>query len=902
MASLTVNGHSVTVDDSFLKLSPDEQNSTVDEIAKSLPAEKPSGVVAGLKEGLAGLLHGPAETLKTYAGVDTSGLEAAAQKVAPKDYKSAPVLPEGGHWYDPTSYNWKNVPQALAENAPQMAESIAAAKIGAKVHPLVGLAAGALPFALNALGDTAKSDAATRTGDSNAEPNAEDKTRAGLTVAAQSIPQMIGVSRFLPGAGKIAAVGGKGVAQSVGQAAVTTGVEGASGAAQNAIGQVGATLGTPGGVQVNGDEVANAGVTNGILGGGFALPKMAANASAAKRYAKFGGDNAQATEAFANKVRDAADGANLGNTKEGYNAVRQAHEDTITDLKAAAKAAKAAGPSTPEADKAIRRAAKGRELSDADLNELETNSTPDVAALARQAHVGAMLKGEGDFTAGNFTGGITNAIAKHIRAYANPIGAGASAALGAATGGGHAASLFAYSPETLAALGTAYGAMRGIDALSGNRSPANKFVDKFSTNNPAPPTGAPQPQAPAAPAPPPTSVPQVPPPSPPAAPWGPVPPAPPAPPTPQQMNTQVQGALRMAAARRNVAAQQAAAQAAQAQPQFNPVALAMLKQKLKDGLPAAPEAPKLDVNGLNEQVKGALLMAAARRKVAGQQQAEEEASNSHVINEQGGLNALSNPELGKRAKVLLGNADALRRLRAAPPEQAPEAPAPVEPTPASAAPPAAPTAPATPTGPAEPAPAAPPNSAAISALLDTLRAKSAVAEKITKKAGGEVKEKEKPVEKSRVPDSLAADEAFDPATGEITKTSHEHANSGPKYTGDYVPLQDHELFGKGMTHEQFAEHQLRAKPDAVELPEAYMDGVIRDRVKRERTLQELSQSSHSPDDTPALQALLEQLHHIRRGDIASKAIHYYASFMSPELRTKVHKRLDSSFVNSLWSK
>lgn len=358
----------------------------------------------------------------------------------------------------------------------------------------------------------------------------------------------------------------------------------------------------------------------------------------------------------------------------------------------------------------------------------------------------------------------------------------------------------------------------------------------------------------------------------------------------------------MAAARRNVAAQQAAAQAAQAQPQFNPVALAMLKQKLKDGLPAAPEAPKLDVNGLNEQVKGALLMAAARRKVAGQQQAEEEASNSHVINEQGGLNALSNPELGKRAKVLLGNADALRRLRAAPPEQAPEAPAPVEPTPASAAPPAAPTAPATPTGPAEPAPAAPPNSAAISALLDTLRAKSAVAEKITKKAGGEVKEKEKPVEKSRVPDSLAADEAFDPATGEITKTSHEHANSGPKYTGDYVPLQDHELFGKGMTHEQFAEHQLRAKPDAVELPEAYMDGVIRDRVKRERTLQELSQSSHSPDDTPALQALLEQLHHIRRGDIASKAIHYYASFMSPELRTKVHKRLDSSFVNSLWSK
>lgn len=37
MASLTINGHSVTVDDSFLSLSPDQQNATVDEIAASLP-------------------------------------------------------------------------------------------------------------------------------------------------------------------------------------------------------------------------------------------------------------------------------------------------------------------------------------------------------------------------------------------------------------------------------------------------------------------------------------------------------------------------------------------------------------------------------------------------------------------------------------------------------------------------------------------------------------------------------------------------------------------------------------------------------------------------------------------------------------------------------------------------
>jgi hypothetical protein len=36
MATLNIEGRKVTVDDSFLKLSPEEQNSTVDEIHKSL--------------------------------------------------------------------------------------------------------------------------------------------------------------------------------------------------------------------------------------------------------------------------------------------------------------------------------------------------------------------------------------------------------------------------------------------------------------------------------------------------------------------------------------------------------------------------------------------------------------------------------------------------------------------------------------------------------------------------------------------------------------------------------------------------------------------------------------------------------------------------------------------------
>lgn len=44
MPTLNINGHSVSVDDSFLKLPPDQQNATVDEIAKSLPQQAKASI------------------------------------------------------------------------------------------------------------------------------------------------------------------------------------------------------------------------------------------------------------------------------------------------------------------------------------------------------------------------------------------------------------------------------------------------------------------------------------------------------------------------------------------------------------------------------------------------------------------------------------------------------------------------------------------------------------------------------------------------------------------------------------------------------------------------------------------------------------------------------------------
>lgn len=204
------------------------------------------------------------------------------------------------------------------------------------------------------------------------------------------------------------------------------------------------------------------------------------------------------------------------------------------------------------------------------------------------------------------------------------------------------------------------------------------------------------------------------------SPWS-APPEAPAPKvmTPAEMNEQVKSALLMAAARRKVDAEHAAA--------------------------SAPRP--MDVNGLNEQIKGALLMAGARRKVEGQRDAEALGSESPLLQDNGGLDMLRNPAFGKTASALVSAARAHAALTRQPePEGAPEAPAPQGPAPQVPSPPMAPQGPA-------PAPTAPPETP-VSPVDPLLVAQKALG-KITKKAGEQAK--------SERPDT-AFEHAYEPLT------------------------------------------------------------------------------------------------------------------------------------------
>lgn len=823
-------------------------------------AEKPSGVLAGVRQGAANVISGVAETGKQFLGTDNEAATAASKTIAPKDYKGPEVVPENGKWYDPRTYNWRDVPQAIAEAAPGMAVDVAAARLGARVHPLAGLGAGVASYLLRTRGDTSKQNAAIRTGDENATPELQDKARALATGAVEAVPQAIGLTRFLPGANKVTTLGAQGMVDATKKLATTAAVEGGVGGAQSAISQAGATVGTDKGLTVNPNEVASGVVTSAATGGLLAAPRAGAEARNAQKYRKFGGDNKDAASAFANRVSEAADGATL-NTKNSFEAVRTADEAVRDELKAAAKPLKNS-LDTETAD-ALKRAGKGRTLSDADLKAIDANTTPDVALLARTAHVASMLKQEGDFGNGEFVGGIANTVGKRISAIQNAPGATASALLGAAGLAPHATSMFAYAPSTLAAIGGAYAGMRSIDALSGNRSPAKSFVNQFADGTT--PTRIPQPKAPPQSfAPPPgVSVPQV---TPLAKPWGQVPPM-----------------SLLPSAKDNLQIHEGVAKLVQGiqkdrQNQFANEAQPLLERlaAANKPAPAAPQAPPpIDPLALpKDMLARAKVLTGGlrntqdiRERETGRAAVDRVARESHMIDEVGGIDAVSNPQVGKIASQLVISARALQQLMRQPEAEGatPEMPSPPlasQPAPAA---PAAPSSPAAPggTGPA-PAPVPPVNPAS---PLEAMVASARGAQKITKKNG-------------KVHEEPRKDDSSD-------------------YTGDYAPLGDKELWGKGMSDQLFAAQEA-SKPH-VEMKEQYANNVVMDRTKRRRVLAELSGDASLADQQLAAD-LLEQLNHVRRGATAAKAIKHYTEQMSPEMRAAVRKRMDSSFINSMWSK
>jgi hypothetical protein len=468
----TPGGRKLTID------APDE--ATAIKGAQEWDAANPAkseGYVDAARAGLGSAIGGVGETLKQYGPEATQGvaekLKSAGDFVSPANYDPATVVTKDG-------INAGNVPRAVVESAPGLASAVAAARLTPGPWWLKALAGG-LTGTAQTLGRNAKESAVTRTGDANAEPNLEEKTANAIAAVPSTALGAFGVSRFLPGAAT-KGVGAVGASNALKRLAGTAAIEGGTNAGQDVIEQVGRTATSDGGPQIDPYAAANAGVVGTATGSTFGAPRAVRDVGDAVKYR---GVNEQTAAQLANRLT--ATGVDVSKPKGGFEAFTQVKSDLGNELKTLIADVKDTAEHSPESKNALARARTGN-VTDNDLGHIAdaVKGLPEadaITALVEQTRLANKLTNTKGFRDGRFTGGVSGLMERSIRALANPIGAGAAAGLAATTGGANMGAMFTAGPQALAALAGTYGLARTVDKFTGNRSPAKRFVRKFADPN-----------------------------------------------------------------------------------------------------------------------------------------------------------------------------------------------------------------------------------------------------------------------------------------------------------------------------------------------------------------------------------------------------------------------------------
>lgn len=446
------------------------------------------GVADAFRQGLAGTVSGVGETLK-QTGIAPSAGE-AAKKFATENL--APNTPVDTSLVTSDGVNAGNVPKRIAEGAPGFAATLTAAKLAAKASPggLKGKIIGGLLGAIGAqagmsFGDKVVENAKERTGEANAEPTTADKVRAGLTTAVEAPVGALGTTAFLPGAGPAVSTGAKGLISALKTLGVKAADNAVASGGQNLIAQAGKTIGTDKGLRIDPIEALDSAAGGGVTGGAFGAPKSLSDMKGAIRDRHFGGANADASAQVANRIKTQSDNdsSNLKNVKSAAQAVTAAKSEIAGELKREIAGLTSRLQLGDDSVNALDRAQSGT-ATKADFAHIADVTKQDAAServvqLARQARVMNHLLSQGRLENGKFKGGVSALMERQVRAIANPIGA-ATVAGGTALASAHLPLFGMYSMPALGAAAGSYVLARGLDRLSGARSPAARFTQKFA--------------------------------------------------------------------------------------------------------------------------------------------------------------------------------------------------------------------------------------------------------------------------------------------------------------------------------------------------------------------------------------------------------------------------------------
>jgi hypothetical protein len=867
MPTLTINGRQVSVDDSFLNLPREEQDATVDEIAKSMPAQEPSGILAGAKHGVQQVAHGIAETAKQNLGIGDGFDKRDPNYVAADPYKPS---------------QWG---QLIAENLPSMGTAIAGGKAAAAVAPgrfkvpaaLLGAAGAGW---LMSSGDTIKERAANN---QHETPTTEDKVIGNLTAGVGSAASAIPAARLVPGLNKVAGAGGQAAANAVTKALTTVGSGVAGGAASDLATQIGTTAGTDQGLTVDPSRVGGAAITGGVTSGALAAPGLAGDVTRAATLRKFVGDNEAASKNYATRLETAGNGG-LGNAKID----EAAHQRVVADLKnelgtAAANVDKQVSLSQ-EAKNTLSALQRGEKVTPDEIArvERETASAPDganAALLSRTLHVADMAAERGGHSNRGWAGGASGVMDKNLGFLLNPArlaGGAAATALGMHL-------LGTSNPLFGGALAGTYGAARVLDNLTGMRSPAKTFAEHFADRNAQlriPPNN------------------NTPPPPPPPGggaqgPWG---------PKPLAQQSVPQAGVQPQVPLTPGTLPWKAPQVAQL-PNINPVAASMLAQKLKAGLPAEPQAPaaapqqpapepQIDPLNLPTSITKSAKNLMGGHKAVQEIREKEQARNAVAglqspLVEDAPLDVTQNPMVGKRASQLVSAANALRKYTGADVAEREQAQAEAQAAREEKAAAKAAEREKTATERAQ----AQAERAKLKAEAAAAKAEQVKQKEAAKAELAQAKEAQK--QAASVTKAAAAKVKAAKVVSEQPKAAPEAPKAEPKADAPYEPIPDELLWRKGMPTKDVAEREAQSTEPAMR--KRFKEAVTFRRNTLERRLGELAQdASDAGNDVTStdIGRLYQQLDHSRRQAEVKKHLDHWTSKMDPTTKKAIHDAVE----------
>jgi hypothetical protein len=645
-----------------LHIDADDQQSALAGVQHFTNQSAPStSTVDAFGQGIADTTRGIGRTLNL--GGDSPTAEGIAKGVENPNYQPA----------NPMKNGIGDVPRALAENAAPLATQVGAGVLAKAVSkgllrlpgPYakgIGLAVGLGTAALENAGNNFKAAAVSRTGDPNATPNTKDLIQGGAATGGQLLADSVLQKRFLGGVSPIRAGGLPGAGASLAKLGKTAVVGAGSGAVQQAIGDANA------GKMPTAEDLGNAGIKGAATAGALATPAAIGDTASAFKYRGVTSDLQPAASRVANTMQEEAQGKNLASPKVGKEVLARASGRVNDALNQAVAPVK--DQLTPQAQSIIGAAQAGQHLSPQDYATLQATlpatHADNIIQRVQDAHViNNVLPNTGNLGDHAFTGGMANKAAGLFGLSGHNAAKAVAGSLLVEHFGSH---LITHSPESLALGAGSAGAAYLLDKLTGARSPANRFVNRFADPN----AGVS------------ANVTPPPPPRGPTGPWDPPPLS--RPPTgfgsvlnayTSQMNRegrQADMAARQAQNAQNrstvagampLLAKLAAASKAQ-QPQAAPAAVN------PNDLPTAITRPAKNImkgaasaTGMREDYSLAQQKAEAlRQQAAGQAQARAEAARSPLIADVGGLGAVENPAAVKQMGQYVSGANLIKKLRA----------------------------------------------------------------------------------------------------------------------------------------------------------------------------------------------------------------------------------------------